>query len=191
MGLYKTYQFSNWFIQFCIFFRECRIIKFFWEQIRHLWFQISETHKKSMFQWLFSVVQFTTRTPAFWEYPTAPWVPILMFHIGSLPFQVKTRQSQTYKFKELPKIQILEFFNKLNTQETFWSYLIRYMYMNMKWIQQVHVLWKIQSGHDFVHRWTNKTDGQGETTFNFVEDWRAGGSVWGYDTTIHFLASLG
>ena len=42
----------------------------------------------------------TTRTPAFWDTPTAPWLPILVVHIRS---QVKTRQSQSYKFKKIAK----------------------------------------------------------------------------------------
>ena len=53
----------------------------------------------------------------------------------------------------------------LNTGHTFWSRLIRCV--NVKWIRLV--LWKIQSGHGSVHRWT---DGQGETglpRFSFVE----------------------
>ena len=33
--------------------------------------------------------------------PAASWLPILLKHIGS---QVKTRQSQSYKFKEFAKI---------------------------------------------------------------------------------------
>ena len=32
--------------------------------------------------------------------PTAPWLPILLIHSGS---QVKTRQSQSYKFQEFAK----------------------------------------------------------------------------------------
>ena len=40
----------------------------------------------------------TTRTPAFWD--TAPWLPILVIHIRS---QVKTRQSQSCKFKKIAK----------------------------------------------------------------------------------------
>ena len=52
---------------------------------------------------------------------------------------------------------ILEFCNNLYTQDTFWNCLIRCA--NMKWIQLV--LWKIQSGQDFVHRRTDRwTDGQ-------------------------------
>ena len=76
-----------------------------------------------------------------------------------------TRQSESFKFKEIAKFQMLEFFPKLNARHTFWSLLIRCI--NMKWVGLV--LWKIQSGHDSVHRWT---DEQGETSihpFNFVE----------------------
>ena len=40
----------------------------------------------------------TTRTPAFWVPSAAPWLPILVIHIRS---QVKTRQSQIYKFKKI------------------------------------------------------------------------------------------
>ena len=39
----------------------------------------------------------TTRTPAFWGYPAASWLPIPLSHIGS---QVKRRQSQSYKLKK-------------------------------------------------------------------------------------------
>ena len=37
--------------------------------------------------------------------PAAPWLPILVIHIRS---QVKTTQSQSYKFKKLSKFQILQ-----------------------------------------------------------------------------------
>ena len=57
-------------------------------------------------------------------------------------------------------------------RHTFWSYLIRCA--NTKWIRLV--LWKIQSGHDFVHRWTDRrTDRRTENVkpvyplFNFFE----------------------
>ena len=75
-----------------------------------------------------------------------------------------TKQSERCKFKEIAKIQILEFFTKLNARHT-WSLLIRCV--NMKLVRLV--LWKIHSGHDSVHR---RTDDQGETStppFNFVE----------------------
>ena len=76
----------------------------------------------------------TTRMSAFWEYPPLP---------HDYPF---------YGFYE-----ILEIHNNLYTQHTFWSCLTRCA--NMKWIRLV--LWKIQSGHDFVHRQTDRrTDGQ-------------------------------
>ena len=41
-----------------------------------------------------------TRTLAFWDTPRHPWLPILVIHIRS---QVKTRQSQSYKFKQIAK----------------------------------------------------------------------------------------
>ena len=61
--------------------------------------------------------------------PAAPWLPILVICIRS---QVKKRQSQSYKFKKLPKIEIFKFCKKLYMQHTFWSCLIRCI--NMKWI---------------------------------------------------------
>ena len=69
--------------------------------------------------------------------------------------------------KKLPKIQNLEFFTKLNTRHTIWSWLIKSV--NMKWMRLV--LWLRHSGHDSVHR---QTDGLCETSvphFNFVELW--------------------
>ena len=41
-----------------------------------------------------------TRTPAFWDTPATPWLPILVIHIRS---QVKRRQSWSYKFKKIAK----------------------------------------------------------------------------------------
>ena len=60
----------------------------------------------------------------------APWLHILVIHIRS---HVKTWQSKSYKFKKLPKIQILKFCKKLYMRHIFWSCLIRCV--NMKWIQ--------------------------------------------------------
>ena len=40
----------------------------------------------------------TTWTPAFWDTPTATWLLILVIHIRP---QVKTRQSQSYKFQKI------------------------------------------------------------------------------------------
>ena len=48
----------------------------------------------------------TTRTPAYWDTPAAPWLPILVIHIRS---QVKTRQSQSYKI--LKNCQKFKFWN--------------------------------------------------------------------------------
>ena len=48
----------------------------------------------------------TTRKPAFWKYLiNALWLPILLIHIR---FQVKERQSQSYRFEKFAKIGILE-----------------------------------------------------------------------------------
>ena len=63
--------------------------------------------------------------------PPPPWLPILVIHIRS---QVKTSQSQSYKFQKLVKIWIFKFCKVLYTWHTFWSCLIRCI--NMKWIQQ-------------------------------------------------------
>ena len=52
----------------------------------------------------------TTRTPEFWFIPRCPWLPILVNHIRS---QVKTRQSQSYKFWKNAKNSFF-----LNLQET-------------------------------------------------------------------------
>ena len=67
--------------------------------------------------------------------------------------------------KNLPKVQIFEFWNKLYMWHIFWSGLIKCV--NMKWIRQVSL--KIQSGHDSAHRQTDgrmdgRTDGEGETS---------------------------
>ena len=62
--------------------------------------------------------------------PAAPWLPILVIHIRS---QVKTRQSQSYVFNKIAKIEILKICKKLYMQHTFWSGLVRCI--NMKWVQ--------------------------------------------------------
>ena len=51
----------------------------------------------------------TTRRPALWDTPAAPWLPILVIHIRS---QVKRRQSQSYKSKKIAKISNLEIFQE-------------------------------------------------------------------------------
>ena len=102
--------------------------------------------------------------------PTTPWLPILLIHIRS---QVKTRQSQSYKFEKFAENSNFEILQKTFTWHFFWSCLKRCV--NMKWIQLI--LWKIQSGHASVHRrmdrWKDRqTDGQHETSippFNFIE----------------------
>ena len=137
-----------------------------------------------------------TRTPVFWGYPLLP---------HDYPFYwVKLDP----KSKE-DKVKVTNLKNSLKFQKL----LIRCA--NMKWIQRV--LLKIQSGHDSVHRQTDRrTDGQTDKVkpvylpFNFVE---AGGitsltksllmslaqpmienGTWGliliYEHTMHFFTCI-
>ena len=53
---------------------------------------------RSKGKWTFALTTRTTRKPAFWYTPAAPW---LVIHIRS---QVRTKQSQSYKFRKLSKI---------------------------------------------------------------------------------------
>ena len=88
---------------------------------------------------------------AFWGYPSPPhdypyyWV--------ILDPKSKEDKVKVTNLKNLPKLVIVEFWNKHCTRHTFWSCSIRSA--NMKWIRLV--LLKIQSGHDSVHR---QTDGR-------------------------------
>ena len=106
-------------------------------------------------QWIHAnkVTTLATRTPAFWYTLRHPMIT----HTRS---QVKSRQSQSYKFKKLPKFQILKFCKKLYMRHTFWNCLMRCI--NMKWIQQE--LKALQSGHGMRD---GRTDGRTETN-NFV-----------------------
>ena len=64
--------------------------------------------------------------------------------------------------KKMPKLQLLEFWNEPCTRLTFWSCFIRCA--NMRWIRLV--LWKIQNGHDSVHRRTDgRTDGRTDKVY--------------------------
>ena len=90
----------------------------------------------------------TTRTPAFWEYPPPPLEYPYYWFISD----PKSKQdSQCYIFEEFVKNS--NFAKKLYAWHTFWSCLIRCV--NLKWIRLV--FWKLQSGHDSVHR---RTDGR-------------------------------
>ena len=92
-----------------------------------------------------------TRTPSFWWYPPPPhdypyyWV--------TLDPKSKEDKVKVTTLKNSPKFQFLKFWYKHYTRHTFSNCLIQYA--NMKWIR--HVLLKIQSGHDSIHKWT---DGQ-------------------------------
>ena len=108
----------------------------------------------------------TTRTPAFWGYPTPPHD--YPYHWVILDPKSKEEKVKVTNLKKSPKFQIVEFRNGHYTRHTFWSCLIRCA--NTKWIRWV--LLKIQSGHDYVHR---RTDGQTDKVIpvyppiNFVE----------------------
>ena len=102
----------------------------------------------------------TSRTPAFWEYPSRP---MITHTITMDSYQIPCHNKTNSKL-QIPKIcQTFKFCNNLYTQHTFWSCLIRCA--NMKWIRLVS-LWKIQSGHDFVHRRTGGRQADGRTTWN-------------------------
>ena len=113
----------------------------------------------------------TTRTPAFWRYPSPP--NDYPYHWVILDPKSKEDKVKVTNLKNLQKFQIFQCWNGHYTQDTFWSCLIRCA--NMKWIRWV--LLKIQSGHNSVHR---RTDGQTDKVipvyppFNFVE---AGGII--------------
>ena len=118
----------------------------------------------------------TPRMPAFWEYPRCPMVThtIDSYWITSQNMTKSKLQIQ----RICQKFIFFLFWKKLYMRHPFWSCWIRCV--NMKWIH--HVLWKIQSGHDSVHRQTDgRTDGQGETSippFNFVRGWGGGIITW-------------
>ena len=63
-----------------------------------------------------------------------------------------TTQSQSCKFEKLAKNSNFGILQKLNKWHIFWSCLIRCV--NIKWIRLV--LWKLQSGHNSVHRQTDR-----------------------------------
>ena len=65
-----------------------------------------------------------------WGYPRRPM--IIIIHFGS---HVKTRQIQSYKFKEFAKYSNFLIKKMHYTRHTFWSCLIRCV--NMKWIWRV------------------------------------------------------
>ena len=70
--------------------------------------------------------------PVFWDTPGCP----VITHTSDshqIPSQNKTKSKLQIFKKQLPKIQILKFCQKLLMQHTFWNCLIRCT--NMRWIQ--------------------------------------------------------
>ena len=120
-----------------------------------------------------------TRTPAFWGYPFLPHDYLYYWVI--LDPKSKEDKVKVRNLKNLPKLRFFLLLKQTDTKHTFWNCLIRCV--NMKWI--CRVLLKIQSGHDSVHRRTDRrTDGQMDRwtdkvkpvypSFNLVE---AGGII--------------
>ena len=91
---------------------------------------------------LFLCLTRTTRTPAFWGYPSRPHD--YPFYWVILDPKSKEDKVKITNLKNSPKFHIFEYWNKHYTWHTFWSCLIRCG--NMQWIRRV--LSKIQSGHD-------------------------------------------
>ena len=104
----------------------------------------------------------TTRTPAFWGYPQPPHDYPCHWVISDP--KSKEDKVKVTNLKNSPKFQIFELWNK---PHIIWSCLIRCA--NMKWIRWE--LLKIQSGHDSVHRWTDRQTDKVKPIyppFNFV-----------------------
>ena len=112
-----------------------------------------------------------TRMPAFWGYPLSPhdypyYWPV---HIGS---QVKTRHSQSYKFKEFAKTSnLLTFIKTLH-----WTHLLKLLDKMCKYeLDPASILEDTERTRfcpQMDRRREGRTDGQGETSippFNFVE----------------------
>ena len=71
-----------------------------WTTNRQKWHMVVTESCSNGLVHLGSTKKYQTRTPAFWDTPTTPWLPILMSHIRS---QVKRRQSQNWKLKKIAK----------------------------------------------------------------------------------------
>ena len=119
-----------------------------------------------------------TRTPAFWGYPppppphdypyywvildtppTASWLPILLSYIGS---QVKTRQSQSYKFKEFTKISnILIWKQRLHVTHLLLDKMCKYEMDPMSIVEDTE--WT-RFCPQTDRQTDGRTDGQGETS---------------------------
>ena len=99
-------------------------------EIFHEWHEIYCSDNRSFGErhWSGTLETRTTRTPAFWHTPTAPWLLILVIHIRS---QVKTRQSQSCQ-------KIAKNWNLEILQETLYAtHLLAFLdkIINMIWIQ--------------------------------------------------------
>ena len=85
-------------------------------------------------------------------------------------YQIPSHNKTKWKLQIWKVCQIFKFWNlakKLYTRHTFWSCLRRCV--NMKWIWEV--LWKLQSGHDSVHRWTDTRTDNVKPVYPFQLRW--------------------
>ena len=82
-------------------------------------------------KWMKFSAAWSTRTPAFREYPSCP---VITHTIDS--YLIPSQNNMTKSNLQIKRIwQILNFLNKLYMRHTYWSCLIRYV--NMKWIRWV------------------------------------------------------
>ena len=112
-----------------------------------------------------------TRMPAFWDTPAAPWLPTLVIHIRS---QVKTRQSQTYKFKNIGKNSNFEILQE-TLHTTHLLKLLDKMYKyEMDPARTVGATERTQDAGRTGGQTYGQTDGRSETNIprnNFVVRW--------------------
>ena len=80
----------------------------------------------------------TTRTPAFWGYPSPP--NDYPYHWVILDPKSKEDKVKFTNLRNLPKFKSFEFWNKYYKQHTFWSCLTRCA--NMKWIRRVFWIYR-------------------------------------------------
>ena len=89
--------------------------------------------------------------------PTAPWLPMLLIHIGS---QVKTRWSQSYKFKEFAKSS--NFLILMTTLQA--TQLLKLFDKMCKYEMDLAGIVEDTERTRFCPQTDGRTDGQGETS---------------------------
>ena len=113
----------------------------------------------------------TTRMPAFWGYPPPPhdWP----YYLVILDLKSKEEKVNVRNLKNLPKLQIFEFWSKLYTRHTFCSCLIRCA--NIRWIRIIEDRERKRLCPQTDRRTDGRTDRRTDKVkpvyppFNFVE----------------------